>query len=393
MRLFFEPTEPLLFRTGRPFDVGENNFAESIFPPTPETLQGAVRAAIATYWNTSKTLDEIFQQTELTDLIGDRKQYGRFRITGITLGRYKKETRPDTSIEQIFPAPSHILQEEGGEKRQVRLIPHGTQNDIHTDLPDNMQLLYLSKNIENAHGKIEPLRGWLTEKGLHIALRTDNDIPKEEIINNSEIFVNEPRIGIGMNNATKTTQEGQLYQVLKVRMNPLVNPEYIYGFIIDVRLAQNLTSDETPTYSEPLEDDAQTQNLLKLPDKGWVTLGGERRAAHFTVLHPQTSQQVSTRQGTLLYLATPAALDEGWRPPIWPSPLVPPIAASISRHVPIGGWLLTPGSGGGENKTMRRCVPAGSVYFFDQSVTIPQFLTDYGWKIGYGITYAGEWKQ
>ena len=393
MRLFLEPTEPLLFRTGRPFDIGENNFAESVFPPTPETLQGAIRAAIATYWDTSKTLDQIFQQPELTALIGDRTHYGRFRLTGITLGRYKKETTPDISIEQIFLAPSHILQEEGGEKRQVRLIPREAQKDVYTHLPDNMQLLYLSKNIENAHGKIEPLRGWLTENGLHTALRTNKDIAKEDIISSSDIFVFEPRMGIGMNNATKTTQEGQLYQVLKVRMNPLVNPEYIYGFVIDVRLAQKSTSGEVPTYSEPLEDDAQTQILLKLPNKGWVTLGGERRAAHFTVIHTQESQQVSTRQGTLLYLATPAALDGGWRPQVWTSPLVPPIAASISRYVPIGGWLLTPGSGGGENKTMRRCVPAGSVYFFDQKVTMPQSLTDHCSEIGYGITYAGEWKQ
>ena len=48
MRIFLEPTEPLLFRTGRSFDAGESGFAETLFPPTPETLQGAIRAAIAT---------------------------------------------------------------------------------------------------------------------------------------------------------------------------------------------------------------------------------------------------------------------------------------------------------------------------------------------------------
>ena len=393
MRLFFEPTEPLLFRTGRPFDVGENNFAESIFPPTPETLQGAVRAAIATYWDTGKNLDEIFRQKEITDLIGDRTQYGRFRITGITLGRYKKETMPETDIEQVFPAPSHILQEEGDKKHLLRLIPRGVQKDVYTDLPDNMQLLYPGKNIENTHGKLEPLHGWLTKGGLDTALWTNKDIAEEDIINTNDIFVLEPRMGIGMNNATKTTQEGQLYQVQKIRMNPHVDSKYIYGFIIDVRLAQNSTSGAVPADSEPLVYDNQTQQLLKLPDKGWVTLGGERRAAHFTVLHSQSSQQIPKQLGTLLYLATPAVLDSGWQPQVWPSPLISPVAASISRYQSIGGWLLTPGTGGGENKTMRRCVPAGSVYFFDQTVTMPQVLTDHGWQIGYGITYAGDWKQ
>jgi CRISPR-associated protein Cmr3 len=50
MRIFIEPVEPLLFRTGRPFVAGEYNFAASLFPPTPETLQGALRAAIAVQW-------------------------------------------------------------------------------------------------------------------------------------------------------------------------------------------------------------------------------------------------------------------------------------------------------------------------------------------------------
>ena len=78
MRLFIEPNESLLFRTGRPFVAGENNFAESMFPPTPETLQGAVRATIAAYWEPGKTIEEAFARknngevSDLVKLIGDR---------------------------------------------------------------------------------------------------------------------------------------------------------------------------------------------------------------------------------------------------------------------------------------------------------------------------------
>ena len=86
MRLFIEPTEPLLFRTGRPFDAGQNTFAESLFPPTPETLQGAVRAAIASYWDPQKNIAAAFNDLGLTQLIGDRSGYGRFRVTGIAQG-------------------------------------------------------------------------------------------------------------------------------------------------------------------------------------------------------------------------------------------------------------------------------------------------------------------
>src|SRR2546428_11776713 len=104
MRLFLEPAEPLLFRrTGRSFDAGESDYADTLFPPTPETLQGAIRAAIATHWDRTKTLVEAFQQQELIDLIGDRISYGRFRITAIALGRRNK----DGTVERHFPTPSH----------------------------------------------------------------------------------------------------------------------------------------------------------------------------------------------------------------------------------------------------------------------------------------------
>ena len=83
MRLFIEPTESLLFRNGRPFDAGQDNFAESLFPPTPETIQGAVRATIASYWDPRKNIADAFDDTKLTSRIGGRDSYGRFRKQGL----------------------------------------------------------------------------------------------------------------------------------------------------------------------------------------------------------------------------------------------------------------------------------------------------------------------
>src|SRR5256885_15272384 len=103
MRIFIEPTEPLLFRTGRPFDAGESNFAESIFPPTPETMQGAIRAMIAantTLVNSAMSIAARFSTDTLTKLIGNQSSYGRFHITGLSLGKRMKE---DGSVERLFP--------------------------------------------------------------------------------------------------------------------------------------------------------------------------------------------------------------------------------------------------------------------------------------------------
>lgn len=377
MRLFIEPTEPLLFRTGRPFNAGENNFAETLFPPTPETLQGAVRAAIATHWDRAKTLGEVFQDKELVELIGDRKTYGRFRITGMALGRYKE----DKTVERLFPAPSHLQTDK---QNIIRFHPKQV-DDVRSNMPAGMQYLLPDKEADD---KLEHA-GWLTEQSLQKALHSNEPLMKMEIISEGNIITYESRLGIGMNNATKTTREGLLYQLRMVRMSSH------YGFVVDIRLSKSLETGTAMPDNEELVDDDQTKKLLRLPEQGWITLGGERRAAHFQVLKVSESVQQSgveeTRRGNLLYLATPAALKGGWQPEQWEAPLTRPIAAAIHHYQSIGGWLLTPGTAGGENKTMRRCVPAGSVYFFDSSVTIERPLTDYGWQIGYGIAYAGEW--
>lgn len=377
MRLFIEPTETMLFRTGRPFDAGESNFADSLFPPTPETIQGAIRAAIAAHWESGKSLAEAFNDPKLVEMIGDTTKYGNFRIAGFSLGRYAKGSKT-SSAERLFPAPSHILQDESG-STQIRLEPRPQEN-IATNLPKDMWLLHA--NTDNASSKLEPLRGWLTEQGLYIALRTQDQVDTDHIIKDSDIYTQESRLGIGMNNKTKTTQEGLLYQVQMIRMNHVLDSDYRYGFVVDIAL-------------DSIED-TTVQSRLNLPDHGWITLGGERRAAYFEVIKPVEPSRMALEQfkeGNMLYLATPAAFKGGWQPASW-STEHQPITASISRYQPIGGWQLKPGRyNDGENKVMRRCVPAGSVYFFNETVTNLQHLTDYdNWQIGYGITYTGEWK-
>ncbi len=393
MRLFIEPTEPLLFRTGRPFNAGENNFAETLFPPTPETLQGAIRATIAAHWDPEKPLATVFQQKELVNLIGDRSGYGRFRITGLALGR---RPRDGGNIERLFPMPIYILEEEDGQKRQTRLAPRPKNKGVYTNLPDDIQLLYPEKELEGLEGKLEPKKGWLTEPGLWRILQETREIVKDELVREQDIYVRESRLGIGMNNTTKTTEERLLYQVQMIRMNHQINSPYIYGFVVDIRLTP--TSEPAANDLRTFIDDDRTQKELHLPDAGWMILGGEQRAAHFEVIPPSKETAPNVEQlkyGRMLYLATPAAFTHGWQPKEWqtPFPSVKPIALAIDRYQPIGGWLLTPDSAGGSSKSIRRCVPAGSVYFFDKPVSVTQPLTEYGWQIGYGIAYTGDYES
>ncbi|HEV2659879.1 MAG TPA: type III-B CRISPR module-associated Cmr3 family protein [Ktedonobacteraceae bacterium] len=389
MRIFIQPTEALLFRTGHPFNAGENTYAETLFPPTPETLQGAVRATIAAHWDPEKSLAEAFQQEELVELIGNREHYGRFCITGCTLGRRRVEAGAGTPVERLFPMPAHLWHEEEGERRQLRLKPAPAAH-VTTNLPDDMYLLYPEHPTAN---KLEAMQGWLTETGLQTTLHTQEEITAEDIVQSNELYVNEMRIGIGIDGATKTTAEGMLFQTHMVRMNADAGAPFVYGFVVDIRLLTAIPRSNVNSTQQFLADE-QTQHLLRLPASGWLLLGGERRAAYFEVVAPASVVYDSKQAdiGNLLYFATPAALARGWQPAAWPPTLSRPVAIATERYQSIGGWQLTPGSGGGRSKITRRCIPAGSVYFFRSPSQMPPFLTDYGWQIGYGIVHTGEYR-
>lgn len=375
MRIFLEPHESLLFRTGRPFDAGETDYAETLFPPTPETIQGAVRSLLATAYNPGATLPELFHPgSELVKLIGDRESYGRFRITTTALGRRKQGSK---DIELLYPVPAHLVKDIQG---FFRLKPDEGK-EISSNMPVGMRYLFPERELKPDE-KPQSVEGWLSEADLRSVLSADTDLTGIRVVEKEEIFIYEPRIGIGMDNATKSTREGLFYSVQMLRMQPG------YGFVVDVRLA-----DETSP--EGLLPDEQTRKALNLQarDQGWAVLGGEQRAASYKIIGesaPPPHQATHLGHSTLLYLATPAALKKGWQPEAWPADLAP-IAAAIPRYQSIGGWKLHPGHSGGDNKSMRRCVPAGSVYFFDREVPANRPLTDIGWQIGYGIAYTGEY--
>jgi CRISPR-associated protein Cmr3 len=382
MRIFIEPIEPLLFRTGRPFDAGQDNFAESLFPPTPETLQGAVRATVAAYWHPQKNIAEAFKEDGLTQRIGDQQSYGRFRITGLGLGRYAK-TDPQT-IECLFVPPAHIMK---AGMSLHRLIPRPFEKSVTSNFPDARDFYLAPKSMsEDAipNDDLKPLDGWLTKRDLDDALGR-GDITSIKPVKRTDIYLEEPRLGIGIQRGTKAAEEGYLYQVVMIRMNPNPQHDYIYGFVVDIQLTPASPGDAPLT-------DAQTQQELHLPDAGWMTIGGEQRPAHFRILPtPPGPTTKPPRKRSLLYLATPAVLDDGWKPSSKLAPLDTPLTAAITRYEPIGGWKLDPRHAGGGQKAIRRCVPAGSVYFFDKPLPSLPAFTQHDIEIGYGIYFEGEW--
>lgn len=371
MRLFIEPSDVLLFRSSRPFNAGESGYLVSLFPPSPETVQGAIRARIAACWN--PVLSRAFEDEHLRGLIGKYQKVGRFRLRGLTLGQ--RDEHDHDQFRPLFPAPAHLLRGEESE-RAYRLIPKAPQHGVSTNMPE--QLLALEPEGGYPDEKLEEFKAWLTREELGYALGRDaRAIERIKGVPSSELYGFEPRLGIGMNNASKTTREGFLYQVSFVRLKPGV------GFLVDVGL-------------EGVEPE-QVRPTLKLPRKGWLALGGERRAASYEVIGPAPGEEQSILERgeyTCVYFSTPAYFDAGWQPTAWQTMFgAVPVGAAVARWQSIGGWQQEPGNAHGEPKLLRRCVPAGSVYFFDVPVKVAGPITQYGAEIGYGIAYKGAWQH
>ena len=376
MKIFLDPLETLHFRNGRPFNAGEVGYAETIFPPTPETMQGVVRALIASRWDATRSMAEIFQEgSDLVELIGNSSRYGRLRINDIALVRWI-----GTNPIPLYPVPAHILIEEKT-NRLFLLKPEELKGTI-SNMPAQQYLMIHGK----PKYKLKPADGWLTESDLRLALKveTDDDLQKIKIIQKSDIFEREFRVGIGIDSSRKAVEEGLLYSTQMIRMKKVYHPyEESYGFRVEMYIAQEASPDK--------EAEKDTQRIYTvLRNDGWAIMGGERRAVRFKAVKDNPSD-VSTKKGNLLYLATPAVFSGGWKPD---KLAADPIAAAVLRYQSIGGWQLEPGkSGGGSNKEMRRCVPAGSVYFFNQEIDIPPWIgSGNTTQIGYGITRTGVWK-
>ena len=153
-------------------------------------------------------------------------------------------------------------------------------------MPAGMRYLFPERELKPDE-KLQSAEGWLSEADLWSVLSAGTDLTGIRVVEKEEIFMHEPRSGIGMDNATKSTRDGLFYSVQMLRMQPG------YGFVVDVRLVDETSPDGLLT-------DEQTMNEMNLQarDRGWVVLGGEQRAASYEIIGESAPQhRLATRVG------------------------------------------------------------------------------------------------
>ncbi len=306
-------TDTLFFRDGAPFSMGDDSFAQGIFPPPPSVIYGALRSAYI-----ANGLESSFQ---IDDLIKDSNAL-RFNHLALI---------SDSS--QYFPLPQDlIVPKQDGIKKlktlglklenkpaisstQIPLILKSNDDGKSEDEPFLLQLLALEEYFE---GKLE-------------------DLPVKR---RSDFICLEPKIGIGRSRDTNTTDEGKLFRIQANRLSKtdsngnIKNLQFTIGF-----------------------------DGIALPGNGWLTLGAERRVAFFHIAEPivvTCPDLVNTR--FKIYLSTPALFEDGWKPTsLLKKYGLTLLAAAIGRPLPIGGWDLEKK----RPKPMLQAVPAGSVYYVE----------------------------
>jgi len=351
------PFDTLFFKDGKPFSMGEESWANGIFPPSPSVIYGALRTA---YF--SEHLDKI----EITGE-SDKDPTSKLKITTYEL--VLKGMR-------IFPMPLDLvlplnrsdsirfIEKLRGEYkvRPLKLIENNYVSSSKLfpfllgseDLVERLENLYISDSSLNEY--LLGLEDEFTAYSLH------------------PFKFEEPKIGIGRDDVTKSSQEARLYRVGLNRLK-------------DVRIRVGFEG-------------------IDLPSEGFLKLGGEGKVVYYQEKKVNEIEIPVIEKRFKLYFATPAIFKNGWLP-AWINPdnlegvfpgtnlRVKLITAAIGKPLSIGGFdmkMMKP-------KPMRKAVPPGSTYYFDlidqdlnKSALLNKvhYISDFDTtKEGFGIAYLG----
>jgi CRISPR-associated protein Cmr3 len=346
---FIEACDVLMFRDGRPFTAGESHLIQSRFPPTPLTLQGALRTFFLTSngYHVGGKHPRNYQSP-----VGFGDELGQFEMHGPYLARRIRD-RQSERIVQYLPLPADLSYTK--EKVTVLRSPKPAAGGI-ANFPTgaNAQPMIDTRQLADF-----PDEGWLPAPVFNQYLQNRNAPSSRQIQYTRDLFYDEPRFGVGLEERSRRPLESMLYRAAFKRLALDV------GLLVWVNLP------------------------LALPQNGEavIPLGGENHAAR---LHKYDDSQVevvaamnqpSKRSNRWkITLLTPAYFSNNgvdtWQPADWsrffPGASVSVVSAAMPRPQVIGGWdLVKPGP-----RPVIRIVPAGSVYWFESSAPPNQALTD-----------------
>ncbi len=342
-QLLLSPVDVWLFRDGRPFTAGDDHRAESVFPPFPSVVQGAIRS----HHLIMQKVDLLDQQA-IEAAVGTTNDFLNLRIRGPFLAREEGK-----QIVRYYPQPA--------DAKSVSIEKHTIKQSSHPEPTGNT---VISSQTSLLIGLADPPEKgeaslWLSEQHLHKYFAGQ----EVSALKGSELFDIEALPGNRIETGRGVTADGALYEIAFIR------PKGDVGLNIEIQGYQ------WPSWS------------------GTLSFGGERRAAHYKEIEFQPTKSPipeTIPNRFMVYFATPAYFEYGWQPKSWDAFFhggVQLKAAAVGRYQSVGGFDYSKKRGGDAHKPSRRFVPAGSLYYFEAN-TKPSLkkdaLSDFGAEIGFG---------
>ncbi len=356
------PNDTLFFRDGRPFSMGAETWANSIFPPYPSTVYGAIRSWLIFEKGNLKD----FKDGKFKEELGTEKEKGSLHIKGPFL---KKDN------ELYLPCPLDLVKikdkKSKNEKNKLyRLLLTKKSPLFVSDYPFDHLLLWQQKD------QAEDTEGYLSLTYLKSYLNGKDDIRLSE---QKEFFELEPKIGIARERTTLTSKDGHLYRV------PLIRLEKEVSILIKI------------------------EDVKDIPESGIIQIGGEGKTAKIkkvsNLIEDFENFDVELKDKIFkIYFATPPIFNKGWLPSWidessfegnYKEIKLKLICACIGKYKSVGGWDMAKN----KPKHLRNVIPPGSVYYFqilDDSDTDKikdafhfKNISDVFPEEGFGLTFIG----
>ncbi len=373
----FNPADTLFFRNGLPFGYGQSVYIESIFPPTPESMQGIVRSSVL---HARCKKDDLFncdihnnkdcKSCNIPGIIGNSSSnLGKLKIYGPYLVK---------DGERYFSTPSDIMMVNKKKQKRIFILrPSRTPTDC------DIGRVRFPEKPQDDIGHFEPVGGWISKEGMQEYLK-GNVLLDSYFLSDEDIYSSDCKVGIKRERKTHTAEEGNLYSISLVRLK-----EKIYiGVLVD-----------------GIPDD------LEPPSPFLTKFGGEGKVCQIEISNGVIPLAVGAKEIVIkkhdmvkLVFLTPAYLGRTWYPhgfikprengvDCWEGTISDAkmrlISAYIDKPYKIGGWDLKKG----KSKPIRSFIPSGSVYYLEslEDKTIPaEGEVEDMQQIGFGYYVIGR---
>ncbi|MCB9293459.1 MAG: type III-B CRISPR module-associated protein Cmr3 [Lewinellaceae bacterium] len=357
MKFRIRPLDTLFFRDGKPFSMGEDSWADGVFPPYPPALFGALRTWYIFHH------PALFSQVAIDESEGIVIQSVQYRLPA---GRHLP--MPLDLVEPEEKKEAEINEEEREkEYRVIKLVLDENAGALSNHPlpglllpPETVEIKSLEDGLISHEGDFENyLRGNLQE----VKVRRIKDCAQIE-----------PKIGIGRDDHTNTASDSMLYRVGMRRTTD-------FEILTEVSLPDSYKKKQGPS-------------LLKFGAEGKFVSFEEPKGREYAI--GVSKDTIALKPGAFkIYLSTPAIFKEGWVPNLAQFGIKAElVAAAIGKPVHIGGFDMVKR----KPKPMYKAVPAGSVYYYHTKESPDVILeklqgksfSDLLKEQGFGIAYVGN---